>query len=190
MLSYSSVGAALLPLVLDEAHNRGNFVPLASQALLIATQLEGAFAMGMHNSVVCSEDAPHFAGSVERAALERSYLGPALYDGMLALCAVWPRGPVDPDLHAPLRSDVPALLLSGAADPVTPPAYAAVAAAGFTRHLHLVLPGQGHGQTGFACVQRLLREFILAGDVAGLDPGCIGEIRPLPFFLSFAGPGP
>jgi pimeloyl-ACP methyl ester carboxylesterase len=190
MLSYAAIGAALLPLVIDEAHSRGNFVPLASQALMIATQLEGAFAMGMHNSVVCSEDVPHFAGSVERTELERSYLGPALYDGMLALCAVWPRGPVDPDLHAPLRSDVPALLLSGAADPVTPPAYAAIAAAGFTRHLHLVLPGQGHGQTGFACVQRLLREFIRAGDVAGLDPGCVGEIRPMPFFLSFAGPEP
>ena len=91
MLSYAAIGAALLPLVIDEAHSRGNFVPLASQALLIATQLEGAFAMGMHNSVVCSEDVPYYAGSVERAELERSYPGPALYDGMLALCAVGAR---------------------------------------------------------------------------------------------------
>ncbi|TAK55069.1 MAG: alpha/beta fold hydrolase, partial [Gammaproteobacteria bacterium] len=29
MLSYAAIGAALLPLVIDEAHSRGNFVPLA-----------------------------------------------------------------------------------------------------------------------------------------------------------------
>lgn len=190
MLSYSAFGAALLPLVIDEAQARGNLVPLAAQALLIASQLEGAFALGMHNSVVCSEDAPRFAGVVERAALEQSYLGTALHDGLLALCAAWPRGPVDPDLHAPLRADVPALLLSGEADPVTPPAYAAAAAAGFPRHRHLVLAGQGHGQIGSACIQRLLRQFIAAGDVAGLDTACADGVRALPFFLSFAGPQP
>ncbi len=41
-----------------------------------------------------------------------------------SVCRVWPRGPVDADLHAPLHSDVPALLLSGSDDPVTPPDYA------------------------------------------------------------------
>ena len=39
-----------------------------------------------------------------------------------SLCEVWPRGPIDADLHAPLKSDVPVLLLSGGNDPVTPPA--------------------------------------------------------------------
>ncbi|MBM5811065.1 MAG: alpha/beta fold hydrolase [Gammaproteobacteria bacterium] len=190
MLSYSGFGAALLPLVIDEAQARGNLVPLAAQALLIANQFEGAFALGMHNSVVCSEDAAHYADDFDRAALEQSYLGSTLYDGLVALCAVWPRGPVDPDLHAPLRSDIPVLLLSGEADPVTPPAYATAAAAAFSRHRHLVLAGQGHGQIGATCVQRVLRAFIAAGDVAGLDTRCADEIRPRPFFLSFAGPPP
>jgi hypothetical protein len=36
---------------------------------------------------------------------------------------------VDADLHAPLKSEAAALLLSGADDPVTPPEYAAIARA-------------------------------------------------------------
>ena len=35
---------------------------------------------------------------------------------------------MDADLHAPLKSDAAALLLSGSDDPVTPPEYAAIAA--------------------------------------------------------------
>jgi pimeloyl-ACP methyl ester carboxylesterase len=113
-----------------------------------------------------------------------------MYDGMKALCEVWPRGAVDSDFHEPLKTAVPALLLSGEFDPATPPDYGATAAAGFEQHLHLVITGQGHGQTDLACVQRLLRDFVERGTVAGLDASCIGDIKPAPFFLSFSGSAP
>jgi pimeloyl-ACP methyl ester carboxylesterase len=103
---------------------------------------------------------------------------------------VWPRGPVDDDFADPLRSDAPALLLSGEFDPATPPWYGAMAAEGFRNGLHVVVPGQGHGQARQPCVQRLLRTFIDAGSVTGLDTACIGTIRPAPFFLSFSGTAP
>jgi pimeloyl-ACP methyl ester carboxylesterase len=190
MLSYSARTASLLPLVIHEAATRGNYGPLAAQALMVGEDLERMIAMGMHNSVVCSEDAPRFAGAVERAALEKTYIGPVMVDGMSALCEVWPRGAVDSDFHEPLHSKVPALLLSGEFDPATPPNYGATAAAGFDQHLHLVIPGQGHGQTDLPCVQRLLRQFIESGAVAGLDASCVGDIKPAPFFLTFSGTGP
>ena len=190
MLSYSARTAALLPLLIHEAATRGNYGPLAAQALMAGENLQRIIAMGMHHSVVCSEDAPRFEGTVDRAALERSYLGPIMVDGMIAICEVWPRGAVDGDFHQPLRSAVPALLLSGEIDPATPSDYGAVAATGFTQHLHLVIPGQGHGQTGLPCVQRLIRQFIDRGSVDGLDAACIDDIRPAPFFLSFSGTAP
>jgi pimeloyl-ACP methyl ester carboxylesterase len=109
---------------------------------------------------------------------------------MSALCEIWPRGAVDSDFHEPLHSKVPALLLSGEFDPATPPVYGATAAAGFEQHLHLVIPGQGHGQTDLPCVQRLLRQFIESGSVAGLDASCVGDIKPAPFFLTFSGTAP
>ena len=190
MLSYSARTASLLPLLIHEAATGGNYGPLAAQALMADEDLERMIAMGMHNSVVCSEDTPRFEETVDRRALEKTYIGPAMVDGIRAICEVWPRGAVDPDFHEPLHSRIPALLLSGEFDPATPPDYGAAAAAGFEHHLHIVIPGQGHGQTGLPCIQRLLRDFIEAASVEKLDTACVGDIRPAPFFLSFSGSAP
>jgi pimeloyl-ACP methyl ester carboxylesterase len=146
--------------------------------------------MGMHNSVACAEDVPYFGGAVDRAALAATAIGPVMVDAMLAICAAWPRGPVDADFMQPLHSSVPALLLSGEFDPATPPAYGARAAAGFSQGLHLVIPGQGHGQERLPCVQRIVRRFLDAGTIAGLDTACVAGIRAAPFFLSFSGSAP
>jgi pimeloyl-ACP methyl ester carboxylesterase len=190
MLTYSARAASLLPLVIHEAATNGNYAPLAAQAEMLGEDLEHMIAMGMHNSIVCAEDAPRFAGAVDRAELERSYIGPIMLDGMSAVCEVWPHGPVDEGFHEPLASAVPALLLSGEFDPATPAGYGTTAAQGFESHLHVIVPGQGHGQTRLPCVQRLLRRFIDQGSVADLDTACVDTIRPAPFFLSFSGPSP
>lgn len=188
MLTYSARTASLLPLVIHEAATNGNYAPLAAQAEMLGDELERTIAMGMHHSVVCAEDAPRFAGAVERAELDRSYIGPIMLDGMTAICDVWPRGPVDEDFHEPFASSVPALLLSGEFDPATPAAYGAEAAAGLSHSLHVIVPGQGHGQTRLPCIQRLMRRFIEQASVEGLDTRCVETIRPAPFFLSFSGP--
>jgi pimeloyl-ACP methyl ester carboxylesterase len=190
MLIYSPATASILPLVLHEAATNGDFAPLAAQAEMAGKDLERTISMGMHNSVVCAEDAPHFAEAVDRSALEETAMGPLMLDGMTAICGVWPRGPVDRDFAEPLDSAVPALLLSGEFDPATPAAWGALAAKGFRNGLHLVVPGQGHGQVRLPCVQKLLRAFIDAGSVAGLDTACVQAIRPAPFFLSFSGSAP
>jgi len=190
MLTYSARTASLLPLLIHEAAANGNYGPLAAQAEMAGADLERMIAMGMHHSVVCAEDVPRFTGAVDRAKLERTYIGPIMLDGMVAICDVWPHGAVDEDFGEPLESPVPALLLSGEFDPATPAGYGATAAAGFERSLHLVVPGQGHGQTRLPCVQRLLRRFIEQGGAEGLDTACVNEIRPAPFFLSFSGTAP
>lgn len=190
MLTYSSRMASLLPLVVHEAATNGNYAPLAAQAEMIGEDLERTIAMGMHHSVVCAEDAPRFKGAVDRRQLEDTYLGPLMLDGMTAICEVWPRGPVDPDFSEPLTSKVPALLLSGEFDPATPAEYGVAAAAGFAGALHVVVPGQGHGQARLNCLQKLVRRFIAAGSAADLDLACVKQIRPAPFFLSFSGTAP
>jgi pimeloyl-ACP methyl ester carboxylesterase len=97
---------------------------------------------------------------------------------------------MDADLHSPLSSDIPTLLLSGEADPVTPPADAERAAVALTHHRHLVLNGEGHGQLATGCVPRLMAEFL--GDAAPdkLDAACLEHHAPEPFFLSMTGPAP
>jgi pimeloyl-ACP methyl ester carboxylesterase len=97
---------------------------------------------------------------------------------------------VDTDLHSPLRSEIPTLLLSGEADPVTPPADAERAASGLTHHRHLVLSGEGHGQVATGCVPKLMAEFLDGAAPEKLDAACLEQHRPAAFFVSMSGPSP
>jgi pimeloyl-ACP methyl ester carboxylesterase len=191
MLVYSDQTAALLPLFIHEAQASGNLAPLAAQAEMILGQLQESLAYGMHNAVVCSEDLPYLdLDAIDREALGATFLGAAMLDGLIAMCEVWPRGVVDEDLKAPLRSQVPALLLSGEYDPVTTPAYAAAAAAGFADHAQVTFKGQGHIQLQLRCAQTLVRRFLDAGTAEGLDVSCADDVEPAPFFLNFNGGAP
>jgi pimeloyl-ACP methyl ester carboxylesterase len=191
LLSYTSEYAALLPLVLHAAAAHEDYAPLAAQYLMVERTYAETIATGMHNSVACAEDVPFFAGRpIGRAHLVATYLGTRQLDGLESVCRVWPHGPVDKDLHVPLHSDVPALLLSGSDDPATPPAYAHEAAGAFTHHLEVVLEGFGHGQLTAPCVDRLMAQFIAHASVEGLDASCVRDARPLAFFTSLNGPLP
>ena len=71
MLTYSPWTASLLPLLVHEAATNGNYAPLAAQAEMQSKDLVRMIAMGMHNSVVCAEDAPRFDGAVPRRRSRR-----------------------------------------------------------------------------------------------------------------------
>jgi pimeloyl-ACP methyl ester carboxylesterase len=190
LASYTSEQAALLPFSLHEA-THGDLGPLASQFLLVDRTYENALAYGMHNSVVCTEDVPFYReANIDRARLARTYLGTSQIDALERVCALWPRGPIDPDLHAPLESSVPVMLLSGADDPVTPAVNAEEVARGLVHHVIVELDGMGHGQLAAPCVDRLMGQFIERGSAARLDISCAHRAQAFPFFTSFAGPPP
>ena len=190
LLSYNATQASLLPTLIHQAAT-GRLAPLAAQTVMMAREIQTQLASGMQNSVVCSEDVPFFATvHIDRRMIEATYQGTEQLDALTAICRLWPRGPVDADLHAPLHSDVPSLLLSGEADPVTPPADAERLAAGLSRSRHLVLQGEGHGQLATGCVPRLMAAFLDAPDPKELDAACLKEHRPAPFFIGSAGPAP
>lgn len=190
LLSYSAVQASLLPALIHEAA-LGRPAALAAQAVMMARQIRGQLASGMQNSVVCSEDEPYFRLSeARRRMIADTYQGTEQLDALTAICALWPRGPVDPDLHEPLESDVPTLLLSGEDDPVTPPADALRVAAGLRHRRHLVLSGEGHGQAATGCVPELMAAFLASADPERLDASCLERQRPAPFFVALTGPAP
>ena len=190
LASYTPELAALLPLDLHEAV-AGDFSPLVGQFALIERAYGNAIADGMNNTVVCSEDVPFYhITAAQRARMKQTFLGTAPVDELEQVCRLWPHGPVDPDFHAPLHADVPALLLSGADDPITPPRYAAEAARGFTHSLSLVIPDSGHGQLLDPCMDEVMARFVRRASVTGLNVGCLRNLRPIPFFLTPNGPGP
>ena len=189
--SYTAEQAALLPLLLHSATQSADFMPLASQFLLVNRSYGEVVAYGMHNSVVCSEDVPFWdRAKINLTELEKTYLGAAQVNGLQNICSVWPRGPVDADFHAPLQTDVPVLLLSGSDDPVTPPSDGEEARRGFSHSLHIVLNGFGHGQLTAPCVDRVMANFIGRGGVEGLDVSCVKNNKPMPFFVTLGGPSP
>jgi len=189
-LSYNATEASLLPTLLHQGA-AGNLTPLATQVIMMARQIGDQLASGMQNSVICSEDLPFFtAAAIDRAALSRTYQGVDQLDALMEICKLWPRGPVDADLHSPLQSNVPTLLLSGEADPVTPPADAERAARGLAHHRHLNLSGEGHGQVATGCVPKLMAEFLDAPAPENLDATCLERHTPAPFFVSVTGPAP
>jgi pimeloyl-ACP methyl ester carboxylesterase len=189
-LSYNANQASLLPTLIHGAAD-GALAPLAAQTVMTARLVGDQLASGMQNSVLCSEDVAFYAAAtVDRAAIARTYQGVDQLEGLQEICRLWPRGLVDADLHSPLRSDIPTLLLSGDADPVTPPADAERAAQGLAHHRHLVLRGEGHGQVATGCVPRLMAEFLDAADPKALDASCLERHVSTPFFVSMAGPAP
>jgi pimeloyl-ACP methyl ester carboxylesterase len=189
-LSYSATQASLLPALIHQGA-QGVLAPLAAQTIMSSRQVGDQLSAGMQYSVLCSEDAPFIAAAgVDRNAMARTFQGTDQIDAMLEICKFWPRGPMDADLHKPLHSDVPTLLLSGEADPVTPPADAERAARGLTVKRHLVLSGEGHGQLSVSCVPRLMAAFLNSPDPEGLDASCLQGHSVEPFFVSMSGPSP
>ncbi|HEY0748366.1 MAG TPA: alpha/beta hydrolase [Steroidobacteraceae bacterium] len=189
-LSYSAMQASLLPALIHQG-SQSKLRPLASQSIMNARQIGDQLANGMQYTVICSEDEPFFASAkIDRAAIAKTYQGTDLMDALHEICKLWPRGPVDADLHEPLHSDIPTLLLSGEADPVTPPADAERAAMGLTQHRHLILQGEGHGQLATGCIPRLMADFLGSAAPEQLDASCLERHTPEPFFLSMTGPAP
>ena len=190
LLAYSANSIAIVPLLVDSAA-AGNFEPLAAQFQMISAQMADALALGMHNSVMCSEDAPFYDDdAIDFEALEASYIGIVQLDAIVAMCSVWPAGPVDDDFRAPLDTAIPVLLLSGEADPITPPRYASLAMVDLQRARHLIGVQQGHGQAAVGCTPTLVGKFVASADPLGLDAACLERSFVMPFFLDFGGPAP
>ena len=190
LLAYQPRSVAIIPLLIHEAAG-GNFVPLAAQFQLTVSSLADALALGMHNTVVCSEDLPFIdRDTIDFAALDASYIGAMQFEALETICAIWPRGPVDTDLTTPLATDIPVLLLSGDADPITPPRYADLAAVELVNARHLIGERQGHGQIAAGCMPNIVANFVAAADATDLDTACMENTFVMPFFLGFSGPAP
>jgi pimeloyl-ACP methyl ester carboxylesterase len=190
LLAYQPQTIAIMPLTIHEAAN-GNFGPLAAQFQLTVSSLSDALALGMHNTVMCTEDLPFIdRNSIDVGALEETYIGPLQFEALDTICTVWPPGPIDADFNEPLATDIPVLLLSGTADPITPPRYAELAMVELTNSTHVVNIDQGHGQLAAGCMPGVVADFVAAADPAAVDASCMDKAFVMPFFVNFSGPMP
>jgi pimeloyl-ACP methyl ester carboxylesterase len=190
LLAYNPATIALLPLFIHEAGD-GNWAPLGSQFMMTALAMSDALALGMHNAVMCTEDMPFLdKTTVDYDGIDASYMGSFQLDTLEAICASWPAGPIDSEFKVPVTTDLPFLLLSGDADPITPPRYAELAAVDLGNAIHLIGKHQGHGQIAVGCTSDLIADFVEAADPSAIDDECMERNFVMPFFLDFSGPAP
>jgi pimeloyl-ACP methyl ester carboxylesterase len=145
----------------------------------------------MHNAVMCTEDIPFLEEAwIDHDAIAASYMGAMQLEALEAICSIWPAGRIDAGLREPLSTDIPVLLLSGDADPITPPRHAELAAVDLDNSRHLIGKDQGHGQISVGCTSSIVADFINSADPEGVDAGCLERSFVMPFFVDFSGPAP
>ncbi len=184
--------AGRIPLILHLAAE-GNFKPLAEAAINYRRQIVATGATGLYISITCAEDLPWIkAGQGEKNA-QNTFLGDYRLRDQREGCELWPKAEVAKDYTAPIRSNVPVLIVTGQWDPVTPPLYGDRTAKGFPNSLHVVVPSGGHGLgalTGLECLSKITSTFIEKGTVTAIDTGCVKNIRREGFLLKFPEPKP
>lgn len=186
MYAYMPLASGLLPKLIHEA-NAGHYDALMALAMMMSSNVQGAMAIGMQLSVVCSEDA---GSMVTRAEDAGTVLGNLMPSGMSAMCRAWPKGKVPADFNQPLATPVPALVLAGEFDPVTPPRYGEEIVKTLANGRLFVLKGQGHSVLGAGCMPKLFTQFIEKTDAKALDGQCLDKLGYAVPFVSFNGAEP
>ena len=189
LMSYSAQTAAILPSMLHEAIVNDNFAPLARQSIIQSKSLGNTLATGMHHAVLCTEDAPFIEGTGQSTDAN-TYLGEGVVKSLMASCKDWPAGQIDSDFKDAVVSDAPTLILSGQADPITPPDYGESLVPHLANSKHIINPQQGHMQAPFGCMPILLAQFVTSADVQQLSSDCLERLRVPPFFVDANGPLP
>jgi pimeloyl-ACP methyl ester carboxylesterase len=160
--------------------------PLAGLArAALENYVSTAVSHGLFLSVECHDEFPfNRRAAVEQAAVELPlYRNFALSTLPLVACPSWSVGQASAEERRAVQSDVPALLLSGDLDPVTPPAWAKVAAKDLPHAVRLDFRGIGHGVlAAHACAGRIVGRFLADPARAPVDD-CLLAVGP-PHFQS------
>lgn len=186
LLSYASESAVLLPLLIHTTYEQEDFRLFAAMALTTFSNMEQSISNGMRFSVLCAEDIPFYPDNPDT----QGYLGDFVVSTFREICTYWPTQPVSPEFHQAVVSDAPVLLLSGEADPATPPSNGELAAQTLSNSQHWVVPGMGHINIFRGCIPNLATDFIDKASFAGIDSACIQDIASMPLFVNFNGPVP
>ncbi|MFQ5690410.1 MAG: alpha/beta fold hydrolase [Gemmatimonadota bacterium] len=182
LLLYGAPTSRFLPAAMRSALG-GDFGPWLRAVLPPVRALARQISLGTFLSVACTEDVSPIDDEDVRRETGGTFLGSAPVENLRRACAAWPRGALPHAFFAPVLSDVPALIISGADDPVTPPRWGKLVARRLPRSLHLVLPRTGHFPAAPGCTADLALRFLEAGTSDGLDASCVEAIaRPL-FFV-------
>jgi pimeloyl-ACP methyl ester carboxylesterase len=176
MLMYSSSTAARIPWLLQQvADGRADAITQDSSGA--RRMLTESISLGLHLSVVCNEDLPY-----STAPPEVDNIGSVFDKEYRQACAGWPTATVPEDLHDPVESKIPVLMLTGEWDPVTGPDRAAEMKRSLPNSTIVAIPRGGHMFGGFTgCLDGIMAAFL---DGRAPNLGCVSKIPSPSFYLS------
>ncbi len=184
-LLYVPQFVSAFPLIVHNAYEN-DWSRYGNTVLAVSGALDGIVARGASFAAMCAEDIPGLTESVIRNGTQGTYLGDAQVRRFQKYCQAWGTpGAVPKDFYAPVRSQVPTLLISGVLDPATPPETAQQAARNLANS-RLIAVKQGTHGTGSPCIDGLISEFVKQGSTAGLDASCADQIHLPPFAVKVA----
>ena len=179
----SNRDARQLPYVLRHSA-QGDFAPFTEFAA--PKSPEEQEPEGHYFSITCPEETGRLTREQAAEAAKDTFIGSYIAEDYIGACEAWglplhPGHPITPEVF-----DVPALIVTGDQDPVTPPQYGDINAGHFENKIHITVPHMAHGEGGFeneGCLGAILDDFVSAGIVDGLDVSCVETMRPPPFRL-------
>jgi pimeloyl-ACP methyl ester carboxylesterase len=123
----------------------------------------GDMSEGKYYAVECVEEIP-FNDPVLAREQEKKYHRFAGFGYKLdemSACEAWPKLTPDPSLKAPIKSSIPALVLSGEMDPITPVEYGRRTASRLENSFLIEVPGLGHSLlSNSECVVDITEDFL------------------------------
>ena len=183
-LMQSTGTIAQLPMIIHQSF-ANDYSSLVRAVSSLRLGFSKSVSVGMFLSVINTEDLPATdAKTVERES-SGTFMGDHYYQQVAAAARVLPKGEVLRGYHRPVRSTVPALLISGYLDPATPPEGGDDVARHLPNSRHIVIRYGSHSYTGLSpCVDQIMSDFIKSGSVKRLDVSCSDQIHQTPFQVS------
>jgi len=177
LLNRLRVGVSRLPLLLHELRT-GDRARAARE--LVAGAAESGQDRALRALINCSDHAT--SGAAYRKTLDsvNAVVRPPFRRAMDRECEQWLPRLRDGSMPAPVRSDIPTLILTGYFDDRTPTAHADRIAATLSRAYVVEFPDEGHDTRPGACHAAIVAKF-LEDPRRQPDTSCLATIAPILF---------
>jgi len=145
---YNPIVTASMPQMIYDIQ-RGEYTLLRQR---LALYFDTSSALGMQMAVQCAEEFPFNTPedvytAAQGAQPQIAAFYPASVQPLFAACREWAFSAPDPRENMPVLSDIPALILAGEHDPITPPEWGRMVAQDLANAYFHEFPGNGHWVT-------------------------------------------
>lgn len=179
---YVSMTRALAPYAIARGA-AGDVKPLLALGAATAEWSVDTMSLGSMLGIICGEDLAR-AKIQNPASLSFGFMRDSYYRYFAEACSAWPHRALRAAMGEALVSRVPALAISGDADPVTPPSSGEATLKQFSTRVHVVLPNAFHTNSANPCVAGIIASFLDDPVAGGRDHACAKRVAPPRFITS------